>query len=187
MTAAPVQTPELPGPPPDPIDSGGDTVAPPPPLAGRAVRFASLVYEGILLVPVLFLAGYLFVALTHDTGSPALVPLLRLWLLIVVGAYFCYCWTRSGQTLALKTWRLRIARADGSRLSLKLALARYVLAVWGLILAGIGFWWAFVDRDGQFLHDRLAGTRIFRTHQARNAGADAGLGTRSGDGPRAQA
>jgi uncharacterized RDD family membrane protein YckC len=72
-------------------------------------------------------------------------------------------------------------------LTLKLALARYLLAVWGVMLAGIGFWWAFVDRDGQFLHDRLAGTRIFRTQEARNAGADAGLRAQSGGGPRAQA
>lgn len=131
-------------------------------LAGRTVRFASLVYEGILLVPLLFLAGYLFLALTHDAASPLMRSLFRVWLVVVLGAYFCYCWTRTGQTLASKTWRLRVARPDGSPLSMTQALARYLLALCGTLLAGIGFWWAFVDREGLFLHDRLAGTRVIR-------------------------
>jgi uncharacterized RDD family membrane protein YckC len=126
------------------------------------VRFASLLYEALLLVPLLFLAGYLFLALTHDAASTLMRAAFRLWLVVVLGAYFCYCWTRTGQTLALKTWRLRIARPDGTPPSLGQALARYLLALWGTILAGIGFWWAFLDRDGLFLHDRLAGTRVLR-------------------------
>ena len=125
------------------------------------MRFASLVYECILLVPVLFVAGYLFLALTHDASSLVMRPLFRLWLVLVLGVYFCYCWSRSGQTLALKTWRLRVARPDGRALTVTLAVARYLLALWGTLLVGVGFWWAFVDRDGLFLHDRLVGTRIF--------------------------
>jgi uncharacterized RDD family membrane protein YckC len=137
-----------------------------PRLAGRAVRLASLIYEGILLVPILFLAGYLFLAVTHDAASIYMRPVFRLWLVLVLGAYFVYCWSRSGQTLALKTWRLRIARRDGQPLSVKLALMRYLLALWGALLAGVGFWWAFFDREGQFLHDRLAGTRIVKVGPA---------------------
>jgi len=40
------------------------------------------------------------------------------------------------------------------------ALHRYVLATLGLFALGLGFLWALVDRDRQFLHDRLAGTAI---------------------------
>lgn len=124
------------------------------------MRFAGLVYECILLVPVLFLAGYLFLALTHDASSAVMRPLFRLWLVIVLGIYFCYCWSKTGQTLALKTWRLRITGRDGRPPPPLLALARFLVALWGTLLAGIGFWWAFIDRDGLFLHDRLVGTRI---------------------------
>jgi uncharacterized RDD family membrane protein YckC len=140
----------------------GPPVEPAVRLAGRAVRFASLIYEAILLVPLLFLAGYLFLALTHEASAPLMRALFRLWLVCVLGAYFCYCWSRTGQTLAAKTWRLRVARPDGDPLSVARALARYVLALCGTILGGVGFWWAFLDRDGLFLHDRLAGTRVIR-------------------------
>jgi uncharacterized RDD family membrane protein YckC len=124
------------------------------------VRFASLIYECILLVPLLFLAGYLFLALTHDATSGVMRSLFQLWLVIVLGVYFCYCWSKTGQTLALKTWRLRITGRDGRPPARSLALARFLVALCGTLLVGVGFWWAFLDPDGLYLHDRLVGTRI---------------------------
>jgi uncharacterized RDD family membrane protein YckC len=37
---------------------------------------------------------------------------------------------------------------------------RYLFALAGLALFGAGFLWALFDHDKQFLHDRLAGTKI---------------------------
>ena len=130
-------------------------------LAGRWRRFASLAYEAVLLVPVLFIAGWLYTAATAGFGAFWTRPLLQLWLLVVVGAYFVYCWHRGGQTLAMKTWAVRVGRADGSGMPVSLAVGRFALALASLLLCGIGFLWTFVDRDGQFLHDRLIGTRLF--------------------------
>ena len=62
----------------------------------------------------------------------------------------------------MKTWRIRLVTVDGSPLSLKQAALRFVLALLGLLLVGVGFWWALFDRDRQFLHDRIAGTRLVR-------------------------
>ena len=136
-------------------------LAPPPRLARLLRRFASLAYEGILLIPVLFITAYLFLALTQAARTPLAHALSQLWLVGVVGVYFVFCWSRSGQTLAMKTWRIRVARGDGSALSAREALARFLLALWSFFLFGAGFWWAFVDRDRQFLHDRLVGSRLF--------------------------
>jgi uncharacterized RDD family membrane protein YckC len=112
---------------------------------------------------VLFIAAYLFLAMTHTVRTPMLHALFQLWLLGVLAAYFAYCWRRGGQTLAMKTWRIRVARQDGSALSPREAVARFALAVWSLSLFGAGFWWGFVDREHQFLHDRLIGSRLYRT------------------------
>jgi len=131
-------------------------------LAGLVTRFASLVYEAILLLPMLFIAAYLFLALTHAASSPLLHSLFQFWLLGVLGAYFTFCWRRGGQTLAMKTWRIRVARQDGSALSTRESVARFLFAVWSLALVGGGFWWSFVDPERQFLHDRLLGSRLFR-------------------------
>ena len=135
--------------------------------AGLRRRLASLVYDAILLTPVLFITAYGCLALTQGAQTPVLQALFRLSLVAVLGAYFVYCWRRSGQTLAMKTWHIRVARKDGSPLSTTEALARYVLAVWSLLLLGAGFLWALIDRERQFLHDRLVGSRLF--HEERKA------------------
>jgi len=143
----------------------GTPASPQTPLrfAGLLTRFASLVYEAILLVPVLFITAYLFLGLTHAVRTPILHALFQLWLLGVLGVYFAYCWRRSGQTLAMKTWHIRVARQNGSALSTPEAAARFLLAVWSLALLGAGFWWSLVDRERQFLHDRLLGSRLYST------------------------
>lgn len=119
-------------------------------------RFAAMLYETLLLLAVLFIADYLFITLTHNAQSPLLKALLQIYLIMVMAAYFSWFWMR-GQSLAMKTWRIRVVSAsDGSKLSLRQALLRFFFS-W---LIGITQIWAFFDRDGQFLHDRLAGTRL---------------------------
>jgi uncharacterized RDD family membrane protein YckC len=60
----------------------------------------------------------------------------------------------------MKTWRIRLESASAGPVDRARAVRRYVLAVLGAATLGIGFLWAFLDRDGQFLHDRLSGTRL---------------------------
>jgi uncharacterized RDD family membrane protein YckC len=60
----------------------------------------------------------------------------------------------------MQTWKMRITRLDGQQISARRAVLRYLLAVTGVSLFGSSFVWALFDRDHQFLHDRLAGTRI---------------------------
>lgn len=125
-------------------------------------RFGAIVYDAVLLFGVSFIASWIFVTLLGDATSGPMRFVFRGYLLVVFGVYFIYCWRRTGQTLAMKTWGLRLQRADGGILTMPVAIGRYVLAVTGLICAGVGFLWAFADRDRQFLHDRLMGTRILR-------------------------
>lgn len=84
---------------------------------------------------------------------------LQLYLLAVGAAYFVPQW-RAGQTLAMRTWRIRVEAADASRLTLQRSLLRYALATLNWLVLGAGYLWALADRDRQFLHDRLAGTRL---------------------------
>jgi uncharacterized RDD family membrane protein YckC len=137
------------------------------------MRLLSLAYEGVLLFGILFVASYLFVGLARDaqTGMPRLV--FQVYVLAVCGAYFVFCWVRSGQTLPMKTWRIRLVTEQGKPVAVGRAFQRYVLAV-PIVLSGIGVLWALVDRDRQFLHDRLAKTRIVRVDELR----DDGRGTR---------
>jgi uncharacterized RDD family membrane protein YckC len=123
---------------------------------------AAMIYESLLVTAVIFIAAlpFLYVVGNAETGWRHLA--FQLYLLGVLFAYFSAFWLRSGQTLAMKTWRIRLVDRAGGTISLKQAALRFALALVGLMLAGAGFWWALFDRDRQFLHDRLAGTRLVR-------------------------
>jgi uncharacterized RDD family membrane protein YckC len=123
-------------------------------------RLLSMLYESLMLIAVLFIASFIFHLLFRDSNSIFFRPAFQLYLLLVAGIYFIWFWTHGGQTLPMQTWKLRVVTADGQRLHLKQALARYLFAVVGIFLLGCGIIWALFDRDHQFLHDRLAGTRI---------------------------
>ena len=133
-------------------------------LAPLRLRLMSLVYEGILLSAVLFVSSYLFLSVARDAQSGWPRTIFQIYLLSVCGVYFVFCWMRTGQTLPMKTWRMRVVTADGGSLSAGQALRRYIFAIPG-ILSGISLLWAPFDKDRQFLHDRLAGTRIVRVSE----------------------
>lgn len=133
-------------------------VAPRAPALAR--RLASALYEALLVVALAFIATFPFLAFVGDATHGWRRHLLQAWILVVVGAYFVGFWTRGGQTLPMKTWRIRVVRHDGAPVGTGRAIHRYLLAVLGGAALGLGFLWALFDRDGQFLHDRLAGTAL---------------------------
>lgn len=148
------------------------------------VRLASMLYEAMLLFGVLFVAGWVFSTLLEQRHALYLRRALQDWLFVVLGLYFVWFWSHGGQTLAMKTWRIRVVRQDGSPLRLWRALVRYFLS-WLWFLPGLAAAWAlqaqgvmlvliptanlllwaalaYLDPQRQFVHDRLAGTRLIR-------------------------
>jgi uncharacterized RDD family membrane protein YckC len=113
-----------------------------------------MVYEAVLLFAVGFFAAWLFFFVSggKDATSGGLRRALQLFILMVFAAYFLWCWLRGGQTLAMKAWHIRVVDITPAK-----ALLRLVLAA---LLFPVSVAWALFDRDRQFLHDRLAGTRL---------------------------
>lgn len=127
-------------------------------------RMACFLYEGILLFGVIFIAGYLFDTLTQSRHALMYRHARQAWLFFVLGAYFVWFWTHGGQTLAQKTWKIRVVDREGKAIGLMRAIVRYALC-WPFALSGLGLVWSWFDRDKQFLQDRLAGTQLI-THEA---------------------
>lgn len=147
-------------------------------------RMACWLYEGVLLFGVVFLPGYLFSALSQTRNALDNRNALQAFMFVVLGIYFVWFWSR-GQTLAMKTWHIRLVDAQGQPVSQLRALGRYVLSwLWFLPplaaiapfhLAGgeatvitIGWIavWALLSRfhpTQQFWHDAWAGTRLVMT------------------------
>lgn len=123
-------------------------------------RLGSVLYECLTVAALWLLASAVFTSLygLAEQGLPRL--LLQVLSLLVISSYFLWCWTHGGQTLAMRAWRLKVVYANGMPLTFLGAVLRLLVAGAGLMAGGIGLWWALLDPDGQFLHDRLAKTRL---------------------------
>lgn len=130
------------------------------PLPNLGRRLASMLYEGLVIFAVLLIGFWLPQALLAGMGWGFSPRLLWLHVMLLLMFYFVWFWLNGGQTLPMKTWKLRIVNADGGRLRPLQVVLRYLAAWPSVLLFGIGILWALVDRDRQFLHDRIAGTRI---------------------------
>jgi uncharacterized RDD family membrane protein YckC len=144
-------------------------------------RMACWIYEGMLLFGVVFLAGYLFGTLSQTRHALDNRHGLQAFVFLVFAIYFTW-FGYKGQTLAMKTWHIRLVDVNGLPLTQKRALLRYVLSwIWFLpplaVLAPLQLsggetfvlttgWvavWAVLSRfqsDKQFWHDVWAGTRL---------------------------
>jgi len=129
-------------------------------------RLAAALYDALLIVALMFLATYPFLAFFGDATQGWRRHLLQAWIVFVVGSYFVWFWTRGGQTLPMKTWHIRLVRHDGAAVGTARAVHRFALALLGAAALGLGFAWALFDRDRQFLHDRLSGTALIDARQA---------------------
>lgn len=141
------------------LDLSREVSSPATPGLGR--RLACAFYDGLLLTALILVAAFPFVPLTRALDPAIAKALLQLYVILVAGAYFTLFW-RKGQTLAMKTWGIRIESARGGAPSLGQAWLRYLLSCLNLALLGMGWWSALFLQDRQFLQDRLAGTLLLR-------------------------
>ena len=145
-----------------------------------------MAYESLVVAAILLVASFAFLGATTSRLDGLARHLFQAYLFLVLGLYFVWCWRRGGQTLPMKAWKLRLVRRDGAPLDTPRAALRYVLAALalgaGVVAAAVlwrepGTWlawlalapgaltllWSVVDTERQFLHDRLAGTKIIRS------------------------
>ncbi len=142
-----------------------------------------MIYEAFLLTAVELFAVAVFLLVTQNRHSATLEHARQFVLFLVTAAYFIHFWFDSGHTLAMKTWRIKLIKPGYARLPLRTAAARFLLS-WGwflpallacyafhltskadvaiAIVVGMAAWasTALFDKDRQFLHDRLLGTRL---------------------------
>ena len=148
-----------------------------------ARRLAAFVYEGVLLFGVLMLAGYVYSGLTQQRHALQGKTGLQAFLFVVLAVYFGWFWSRSGQTVAMKAWHIRLVRADGRPVGQAQAVLRYLLAwLWflpawmaahlagltaggaltGMMVVGVLAYagLSLLRPDRQFWHDVVCGTRL---------------------------
>jgi len=128
-------------------------------------RLAAIFYDAVLVFALLIVAfAVLVVPLGMLFGIDGAViahnPLTRLYLLAVISGFFSGFWMRGGETLGMRSWRLRLVRDDGGPLTLQICLLRQAAALLSWAAFGIDFLWSLFDRDQLTWHDRLTHSRL---------------------------
>jgi len=138
-----------------------------PKSASLWARLAALVYDLFPLIGLWMLVAALFLLAAHGGVDAAHPPFayrfaLRGALLAVTALYFVVSWSRAGQTIGMRAWRIRVVGADGAKLPWPRALLRFCVALLSLAACGLGFLWCLIDRERRAWHDLAARSRVVR-------------------------
>ena len=140
------------------------------PRAGLVRRIAALLYDSFLVFAIWMLLGFIFqlfsgVGHTQITDgqlekNPYLSNLLFSIMIFSCVSFYCWFWLKSGQTLGMLAWRLRLEAISSNNLTIKQVFIRWLGAWPSFLFFGFGYLWLYIDRNGDTFHDKLSETKV---------------------------
>lgn len=128
-------------------------------------HMAIIAYDALLLLAILFLATAIVLPFNDGEAFTSSQFLFPIYILFISFLYYGWCWTHGGQTLGMKTWKIRLQTLDYQPITWSIAFKRFLLAFvsWGFV--GLGFLWKFFDKKRFTWHDHLSKTSLFFDHK----------------------
>ena len=144
------------------------TESTPPQSPSLLRRLAAMIYDTLLVLPLVMASVAIFMGIrTLILGSPGEgevvqldANLVRLVALVTVIAFFCWFWLKTGQTLGMQAWRIKLVDSTGQPPGARQAVLRCLAAILSAACLGLGYLWCLVDRRGRYWHDHLSGTEL---------------------------
>ena len=137
-------------------------------VAGILRRFMALIYDLLLLLGISFAYGAIVLLVRKLFGADTMEPakgfagfVILTGLCLSYGAFFSWCWLRSGQTLGMQSWRIQLENVDANPITWQTCVRRCLIAPLAIASGGIGFLWCLVNREGDALQDKLTHTRVY--------------------------
>ncbi|WP_066014459.1 RDD family protein [Endozoicomonas atrinae] len=135
-------------------------------------RAAAMLYDSLLILALLFMVGFLnlFIQIQifgdeqlktmTEEGYNLGGPFFYAALLVIIYGFFGFFWTRSGQTLGMRAWRIQVISSNNHLISPRQSIIRFLIAIPSLSLAGVGLFWALIDRKKRSWQDLASSSRI---------------------------
>jgi uncharacterized RDD family membrane protein YckC len=149
---------------------------------GLLRRCAAILYDGLLLLAVLFFASLIIMLPLKITYEHPYYFLFIIYIYSIPFIFLGWFWTRSGQTLGMKTWHIFVQQQNGELINWKQAFLRYIsaLSFWlpaalyplifpnysqGFLLLAFfpvffDYLWCLIDPGKKALHDIISQTRL---------------------------
>ncbi len=142
------------------------------PRSGLLRRLAALLYDMFLVGGIWVTCGFILLMLYGLVGdntseivdgaiqtSPVLSFLQLIMMVSTVTAFYLWFWRRTGQTLGMIAWRIRVINTDNQPVTVRQGLVRFYLAWPAFWLAGLGYLWMYIDKQGDAIHEKLSDTK----------------------------
>ncbi len=133
-------------------------------------RMAALLYDGFLVAAIWMLLGFAVQLLVGpDTNQlvdgvvqtdPVLDTIIFIMMLASGSGFYIWFWIKSGQTLGMIAWRIKLEALDGGLISVQQGLIRYLCAWPAFFLIGLGYLWIYIDKNGDAIHDRISRSKV---------------------------
>ena len=125
-------------------------------------RLAAMIYDGLLLLSLWFITSGLFVLINNGVALTPLQSQLFLFpsLFIVLCFFYIWFWTHGGQTLGMRTWKIKLVNDQGQKVNLQDCLLRILSSFLSFACLGLGYFWIYFDSKQSTWHDHLSKTRI---------------------------
>lgn len=140
------------------------------PRAGLLRRLASLLYDSFIVGAIWMLIGFILqLVVGPDTSQlidgqvqtdPLLDNILFILMVVSCAGFFLWFWTKSGQTVGMLAWRIKVVDLKGGNISVRQAALRFLLAWPAFFILGLGYLWLYVDAEGDALHDKISSTKV---------------------------
>jgi uncharacterized RDD family membrane protein YckC len=127
-----------------------------PRYAGLLRRLMAIIYDILLLLAVLFIATSVAMVFNHGEAiepGQSLYPFYIVYMIIVSFFFYGWFWTHGGQTLGMKTWKMKLEHVNGDAITWSLAFIRFISAAVSWAAAGLGFLWSLVQPEKRTWHD----------------------------------
>ena len=125
-------------------------------------RLGAIFYDVLLVFSLILAMGLLFILLLPQANNGANSAFFFIVTMPVSFFYFAISWIKTGQTLGMKAWKIRLKpiKADNEKITLKQCLSRYFLAIISWLLLGGGFFYQWFNPQHYTLHDRYSNTYL---------------------------
>lgn len=135
------------------------------PTANLPRRLAAMVYDGLILIALyIILGGLLVTAISAAEGTEELVRLspatAMSFFFSIAFLYYMHSWRKGGQTIGMKSWRLRLINDDGRPVQLSQCMLRSGAGFFSILIVGLGYWWMLFDNRQRTWHDIASVTRV---------------------------
>lgn len=130
------------------------------PRCGLLRRLMAIVYDAMLLAAILLMASLLALPLLGANPSTLAMLGFRLYLLLIIFAFFTWFWSHGGQTLGMLAWRIRLHNSRPGPITLWQLLLRFLVAIFSWLMLGLGFVWSLVDKGKLTWHDHYSMTEL---------------------------